>query len=60
VVALLDSDDAWPANHVRTAVEVLDARPAVGLVYGDITVIVRAAAANPWCGRARAAVLGLR
>src|SRR5690349_6084007 len=39
VVALLDSDDAWPADHVRTAVDLLAARPSASLVYGDITVI---------------------
>jgi hypothetical protein len=39
VVALLDSDDEWPADHVRTAVALLAARPAVGLVYGDMTLI---------------------
>jgi hypothetical protein len=50
VVALLDSDDAWPADHVSTAVEVLRARPAVGLVYGDMTLIDAAGAtlADSW------------
>ena len=39
VVALLDADDAWPRDRLRRAVDVLVARPGVGLVYGDMTVI---------------------
>jgi hypothetical protein len=39
VVAILDADDLWAADHVRRSVDVLEARPAVGLVYGDMTVI---------------------
>jgi hypothetical protein len=39
VVALLDADDMWPADHLRRSVEVLAARPEVALVYGDMTVI---------------------
>jgi hypothetical protein len=39
VVALLDADDAWHPQHLRKSVEVLTARPEVGLVYGDMTVI---------------------
>src|SRR4051794_2033839 len=39
VLAILDADDLWPADHVRRSVEVLEARPEVGLVYGDMTVI---------------------
>src|SRR4051794_19463218 len=39
VVALLDADDAWPPSRIARAVEVLAARPEVGLVYGDLTVI---------------------
>src|SRR5689334_13994962 len=39
VVALLDADDVWPAERLRLAVDVLAARPEVGLVYGDMTVI---------------------
>jgi len=39
VVAILDADDAWPADRISAAVDVLAARPEVGLVYGDMTVI---------------------
>src|SRR3954452_25583844 len=39
VVALLDADDAWPPSRIARAVELLAARPEVGLVYGDLTVI---------------------
>jgi glycosyltransferase involved in cell wall biosynthesis len=39
VVAILDADDAWPANRISAAVELLADRPEVGLVYGDMTVI---------------------
>jgi Glycosyl transferase family 2 len=39
VVAILDADDAWPADRISAAVRVLADRPEVGLVYGDMTVI---------------------
>jgi Glycosyl transferase family 2 len=39
VVAILDADDAWPADRISAAVELLADRPEVGLVYGDMTVI---------------------
>jgi glycosyltransferase involved in cell wall biosynthesis len=39
VVAILDSDDVWAPGHLRHSVDVLAARPEVGLVYGDMTVI---------------------
>ncbi|MEA2381352.1 MAG: hypothetical protein QOH72_1323 [Solirubrobacteraceae bacterium] len=39
VVAILDADDLWAIDHLRRSVEVLEARPEVGLVYGDMTVI---------------------
>src|SRR3954452_15283035 len=39
LVGLLDADDAWPAGKLRAQSAVLTARPEVGLVYGDMTVI---------------------
>src|SRR3954451_17333719 len=39
VVALLDADDAWRPGRIARAVELLAARPEVGLVYGNMTVI---------------------
>src|SRR3954447_16755698 len=39
LLALLDADDAWPAGRLRAQWAVLEARPEVGLVYGDMTVI---------------------
>jgi glycosyltransferase involved in cell wall biosynthesis len=37
--ALLDADDVWQPHHIAQAVEVLDARPLVGLVHGDVHCI---------------------
>jgi len=39
LLALLDADDAWPADKLRRQVDVLAARPEVGLVYTDMCVI---------------------
>ncbi|MDX6700496.1 MAG: hypothetical protein QOF26_722 [Baekduia sp.] len=39
LLAILDADDAWPADKLRAQVEVLAARPEVGLVYTDMRVI---------------------
>ena len=39
LLALLDADDAWPADKIRRQVAVLAARPEVGLVYTDMCVI---------------------
>jgi hypothetical protein len=39
LLALLDADDAWPADKIRRQVAVLRARPEVGLVYTDMRVI---------------------
>ncbi|MEA2404068.1 MAG: hypothetical protein QOE08_715, partial [Thermoleophilaceae bacterium] len=39
LMAILDADDTWPAGKVRRQVELLKARPEVGLVYGDMEVI---------------------
>jgi hypothetical protein len=38
-VAILDADDAWPAGKITVQVELLEARPEVGLVYTDMRVI---------------------
>ena len=38
-VALLDADDAWPADKLRRQVDVLHAHPEVSLVYGDMRLI---------------------
>jgi glycosyltransferase involved in cell wall biosynthesis len=39
ILAVIDADDAWPPNKTRRQVALLTARPEVGLVYGDMTVI---------------------
>lgn len=39
LIAILDADDTWPAGKVRQQVELLKARPEVGLVHGDMEVI---------------------
>jgi len=39
VAAMLDADDMWAPGHLRRSAEVLAARPEVGLVYGDMTVV---------------------
>ena len=39
LIALLDADDVWVRDKLRHSVAVLEARPEVGLVYGDMTVI---------------------
>ncbi len=38
-VALLDADDEWLPDRVVRAVELLERRPEVGLVHGDMTVV---------------------
>jgi hypothetical protein len=38
-IAFLDGDDTWPSDRIRRMVEFLEARPEVGLVHGDMTVI---------------------
>ncbi len=57
VFALLDADDAWHRDHIRRAVELLRARPDVGLVHGDMDLID--ANGNP-LGAAYFAYNGLR
>lgn len=44
LIALLDADDAWPVDKIARQVEVMLARPQVGLVYGDMRVIDAAGA----------------
>jgi len=39
LLAILDADDAWPAGKTMAQVELLAARPEVGLVYTDMRVI---------------------
>lgn len=39
LLALLDADDAWPADKLSRQVELLVGRPEVGLVYGDMRVV---------------------
>ncbi len=39
LIAILDGDDTWPADKLRRQVAVLDARPEVGLVHGDMEVV---------------------
>ncbi|WP_027007194.1 glycosyltransferase [Conexibacter woesei] len=38
-LAILDADDAWPANKLTAQIALLASRPEVGLVYGDMRVI---------------------
>ncbi|HET9125920.1 MAG TPA: glycosyltransferase [Solirubrobacteraceae bacterium] len=38
-VALLDADDEWPPERLARHVAILDARPEVGLVHGDMELI---------------------
>lgn len=38
-LAILDADDAWPAGKLTAQVALLESRPEVGLVYGDMRVI---------------------
>jgi hypothetical protein len=38
-VAILDADDAWRPDKLRLQLEVLDARPEVGLVFSDKEVV---------------------
>jgi glycosyltransferase involved in cell wall biosynthesis len=37
--ALLDADDVWLPQHIESAVAVLDADPAIGLVHGNVRCI---------------------
>jgi hypothetical protein len=39
LLALLDADDAWPADKTARQVELLRRRPEVGLVYTDMCVV---------------------
>ena len=39
LLAILDADDAWPADKLAAQAEVFAARPDVGLVYTDMRVI---------------------
>ena len=39
MLAMLDADDAWPADKIRRQVEVMLSRPDVGYVYTDMRVI---------------------
>ena len=39
LIAILDGDDTWPVDKLRRQVAILDARPEVGLVHGDMTVV---------------------
>src|SRR3954452_2493807 len=38
-ITLVDADDTLPPNSVSARAEILDARPEVGLVYGDMRII---------------------
>ena len=39
LLAILDADDAWPADKLAAQAQVFAARPEVGLVYTDMRVI---------------------
>lgn len=41
LLAVLDADDMWPADKTRAQVDLFAARPEVGLVYTDMTVVDR-------------------
>jgi glycosyltransferase involved in cell wall biosynthesis len=38
-LTFLDADDTWPRGRLRRLADVLDARPDVGLVYGDMSIV---------------------
>jgi glycosyltransferase involved in cell wall biosynthesis len=38
-LTFLDADDLWPADRLSRLAAVLDARPAVGVVYGDMDIV---------------------
>jgi glycosyltransferase involved in cell wall biosynthesis len=38
-LTFLDADDFWPADRLSRLAAVLDARPEVGLVYGDMDIV---------------------
>src|SRR5579875_1129988 len=68
-VALLDADDTWPPDRLTRHLEILRARPLLGLVHGDMevtdahgTIIQRsfmsAQPLGPVDGRALGALLG--
>jgi glycosyltransferase involved in cell wall biosynthesis len=38
-LTFLDADDTWPPDRLRLLADVLDARPEVGLVYGDMSIV---------------------
>jgi hypothetical protein len=38
-ITLLDADDVWPEDRLTPLLEVMDRRPEVGLVYGEMNVI---------------------
>jgi glycosyltransferase involved in cell wall biosynthesis len=39
VIAFLDGDDEWPRDKLKNQVSVLQRRPEVGLVYGDMEIV---------------------
>jgi glycosyltransferase involved in cell wall biosynthesis len=38
-LTLLDADDTWPHDRLTPLLDVMEARPEVGLVYGDMDVV---------------------
>src|SRR5215212_5143025 len=38
-LTLLDADDTWPVGRLTPLLEVMETRPEVGLVYGDMDVV---------------------
>jgi hypothetical protein len=38
-LTLLDADDEWPEGRLAPLLDVMEARPEVGLVYGDMDVV---------------------
>jgi len=49
-LALLDADDIWLPSRLAASIELLRARPEVGLVYGGVSLIDQNAAliSTPW------------
>jgi len=39
LIGVLDGDDLWPSDRIRRQVALLDARPDVGLVHGDMEIV---------------------
>jgi hypothetical protein len=41
LIGLLDADDRWPPDRLRRQVAIMEAKPSVGLVHGDLRMVGR-------------------